>query len=166
MLPLRYGILAEAVSFASTSLQQRQSISLALFFQCSHFRSGRQELFCKKNCLRPATLLRKRLWNRCFPVDFAKSLRTTFFTEHLQWLLLTFAWIEISHSNAACNKLAAETWICLVSFYGGELWSERLHCHMYFPQTNHFFHWNINVTRIFSISFTRSKFHENLKQHK
>ena len=26
----------------------------------------------------PATLLKKRLWHRCFPVDFAKFLRTSF----------------------------------------------------------------------------------------
>ena len=38
--------------------------------------------------LRPATLLKKRLWHRCFPVNFAKFLRTSFFIEHLWWLLL------------------------------------------------------------------------------
>ena len=32
----------------------------------------------------PATLSKKRL--RCFPVDFAKFIRTPFLTEHLQWL--------------------------------------------------------------------------------
>ena len=31
----------------------------------------------------------KRLWHRCFPVNFVKFLRTPFFTEHLRWLLLT-----------------------------------------------------------------------------
>ena len=36
----------------------------------------------------PITLLKKRLWHRCFPVNFTKFLRTTFFTEHLWWLLL------------------------------------------------------------------------------
>ena len=36
----------------------------------------------------PATLLKKRLWRRCFPVNLAKFLRTPFFTEHLRWLLL------------------------------------------------------------------------------
>ena len=36
----------------------------------------------------PATLLKKRLWHRCFPVNFAKFLRTPFFTEYLWWLLL------------------------------------------------------------------------------
>ena len=36
---------------------------------------------------RPATLLKKRLWDRCFPVNFAKLLRTTFLQEHLWWLL-------------------------------------------------------------------------------
>ena len=42
-------------------------------------------LFFKK---RPTTLLKKRLWHRCFPVNFAKFLITPFFTEHLWWLLL------------------------------------------------------------------------------
>ena len=32
----------------------------------------------KNLCLRPATLLKKRLWCRCFPVNFAKFLRTPF----------------------------------------------------------------------------------------
>ena len=36
----------------------------------------------------PATLLKKRLWQRCFPVNFAKFLRTPFLKEHLWWLLL------------------------------------------------------------------------------
>ena len=34
--------------------------------------------------LRHATLLKMRLWHRCFPVNFVKFLRTTFFTEHLR----------------------------------------------------------------------------------
>ena len=37
---------------------------------------------------RPAPLLKKRLWHRCFPVNFAKFLRIPFLTEHLWWLLL------------------------------------------------------------------------------
>ena len=39
--------------------------------------------------LRPATLVKKRLRHRCFPVNFAIFLRTPFLTEHLWWLLLT-----------------------------------------------------------------------------
>ena len=38
--------------------------------------------------LRPATLLKKRLWHRCFPVNFDEFLKTPFLTEHLRWLLL------------------------------------------------------------------------------
>ena len=34
-------------------------------------------------CLRPETLLKKRLRRRCFPVNFAKFSRTPFFIEHL-----------------------------------------------------------------------------------
>ena len=68
-------------------------------------RSSFPEVFCRKSVLRnfakftgkhlseslflrPATLLKKRLWHRCFPVNFAKFQRTPFFTEHLRWLLL------------------------------------------------------------------------------
>ena len=36
----------------------------------------------------PATSLKKKLWRRCFLVNFAKFLRTSFFLEHLRWLLL------------------------------------------------------------------------------
>ena len=36
----------------------------------------------------PATVLKKRVWHRCFPAHFAKFLRTPFITEHLRWLLL------------------------------------------------------------------------------
>ena len=51
----------------------------------------------KKTCTRvsfliklqaSATLLKTRLWHRCFPVNFAKFIRTHFFKEHLMWLLL------------------------------------------------------------------------------
>ena len=73
------------------------------------FRSSRADVFYKKAVLRnftkftgkhlcqslffnkvarPATLFKKRLRHRCFPVNFVKFLRTPFFTEHLWWLLL------------------------------------------------------------------------------
>ena len=74
-------------------------------------RSCRPEVFCKKDVLRnfaksigkhlcqslffnkvaslPTTLLKKRLWHRCFPVNFAKFLRTPFFTKHFRWRLLS-----------------------------------------------------------------------------
>ena len=38
--------------------------------------------------LRTATLLKKRFWYRCFPVNFWKFLKTLFITEPLWWLLL------------------------------------------------------------------------------
>ena len=40
--------------------------------------------FNKVACLRPATLLTKRLWHRWFPVNFAKFVRKHFFTEYLR----------------------------------------------------------------------------------
>ena len=50
-----------------------------------------QSLFCHKVAgLRPATLLKKRLWHRCFPVNFQKISKDTFFTEHL-WMTVSVA---------------------------------------------------------------------------
>ena len=68
---------------------------------CLYSRSSRPQKFCKKSvprnfaksagkhpcqspffnkveALTPTTLLKKRLWHRCFPVNFTKFLRTAF----------------------------------------------------------------------------------------
>ena len=47
-------------------------------------------------CLRPATLLKKRAWHRCFTVNFAKFLRTPSLTEHLRWLLVWLLFRPVS----------------------------------------------------------------------
>ena len=41
----------------------------------------------------PTTLLKKRLWHRSFPVNFAKFLRAPFFTEHL-WATVSEAGLK------------------------------------------------------------------------
>ena len=94
----------------SNAIAIRQTLE-KLGLDIANMRSSRPEMFCKKGvlrnftkftgkhqcqslffnkvaALRPATLLKKRLWHWCFPVNFAKFLRTAFFTEHLWWLLL------------------------------------------------------------------------------
>ena len=80
------------------------------------FRSSRPEVFIKKGVLinfagfagkhfcwslffnkvaglRPATLLKKRLWQRCFLMNFVKFLRTQFFIKHFRCLLL-YLWVQ------------------------------------------------------------------------
>ena len=47
-----------------------------------------QSLFFKKVAGVACNFIQKRLWQRCFPVNFAKFLGTPFSTEHLQGLLL------------------------------------------------------------------------------
>ena len=93
-------------------------------------RSSRPDVFCKKDVLRdftkstgkhlcqslffnkvaglrPATLLKKRLWYRCFLVNFVKFLRTLFFSEHLRWLLLWWLqrWFSKFVSEVINSKL-------------------------------------------------------------
>ena len=45
----------------------------------------------EKTCARVSfqiNFIKKRLWHRLFPVNFAKFIRTPFLTEHLRWQLL------------------------------------------------------------------------------
>ena len=53
----------------------------------------------EENACARVSFLKKRLWNRCFVVNFAKFLRTSFLTEHLRWLLLAF------QSESTCYRL-------------------------------------------------------------
>ena len=46
--------------------------------------------FNKVSGVRPATLLKKRLWHGCFPVNFAKFSRTPFLQNTSGWLHLSF----------------------------------------------------------------------------
>ena len=90
-----------------------------------------QSLFFNKVAnLRPVTLLKKRLWHSCFPVDFAKFLRTSFFTEHLQWLLLKFI------SNHSKEILYVNR-----NLMGNQPWSKNKHfsCFRYWCWKNLFF---------------------------
>ena len=96
-------------------------------------RSSRQELFCKKGVLRNlskftgkhlcqslffnkvaglrrATNIKKETLRRCFPVNFVKFLRTSFYTEHLWWLLLTF-----------CNSIGENSLIIPPSFFNEDI---------------------------------------------
>ena len=52
-------------------------------------------------CVRLATLLKKRLWHRCFPVNFAKFLRTLFLQNTFGRLFL-YAFVL---SNVVCLKI-------------------------------------------------------------
>ena len=46
--------------------------------------------FNKKQASSSQLYFNKRLWDRCFPVNFGKFLRTYFLIEQLWWLLLNF----------------------------------------------------------------------------
>ena len=103
-----------------------------LFLQCPHFRSSHPECSLKK-------------------VFLKISQNSQVFFSPAQ--VLAFASIEIPYSTNVCNKSAAEAWVCLLSFYGGEWWSEILLLCMYSLQNDNLLHWDINVTLCFQYFF-------------
>ena len=91
------------------------------------YRCSRPEVLCKKHALKnfakfpgkhlcqslffnkvagsgPATLLKKRTWHRCFPLSFAKFLRTPFLTEYLWWLFLIVICIVIANTIIVAER--------------------------------------------------------------
>ena len=56
--------------------------------------------------MRSATLSKKRLWHRCFPVHLAKFLRTPSLTEDLWWLLLDYTYVLYRSTKIAnyCHR--------------------------------------------------------------
>ena len=100
--------------------------SKTFFVHCNH-RSSRPDVFCKKCVLRnfakltrkhlcqslffdkvaglrPATLLKKRAWRRCFPVNFAKFLRTPFLQNTSGRLLIL---IDKTYSHSCFGETKA-----------------------------------------------------------
>ena len=78
-------------------LQEKAFIKI---LQYSQENTCARVFFNKVSGLSPATLLKKRLWNRCFPVNFVRFLRTPFLQNTSGRLLL--------------RKLKA---FCFVSFF-------------------------------------------------
>ena len=77
-----------------------------------------QSLFFNKVAgLRPATLLKKRLWYRYFLVNFAKFLRISFFKEHLRWLLLSFSFCCVVANNISIVVVWHHINIVVLSLY-------------------------------------------------
>ena len=79
-----------------TKLNHYSSSRLQLFFKIECSRSAGSHWRCSLRCwgLQACNFIKKRLQQRCFPVNIAKILRTAFFKEHLGRLLLrlTLSW--------------------------------------------------------------------------
>ena len=77
-----------------------------------------QSLFFNKvSGLRPPTLLKRRLWHRCFPVNIVKFPKRPFIIEHLWWLLLDY--IRLGRTSRQVNHLYHNkqrrlSWICSI----------------------------------------------------
>ena len=79
---LKKGVLENFTKFTGKTL------CLSLFFN-------------KVTDLIPTTLLKRRIWHRCFPVSFAKFSRALFLQNSSGWLLLTYARIMKKAGKAA-----------------------------------------------------------------
>ena len=77
-------VLRNSAKFRGKHLCQR------LFFNKVAGQACARDSFLIKLQVRPATLLKKSLWYRCFPVNFAKFLRTPFLQNTSGRLLLLF----------------------------------------------------------------------------
>ena len=97
MLRILAGIclIAFLVSFPLITLNKKGKVSAAYWDSFIYFNFSRRShrRFSVKKFLAISqhsqkAPVPKRLWHRCFAVNFVKFLRTPFFIKHLRWLLL------------------------------------------------------------------------------
>ena len=94
-------------NFFSEAIVRRCSVKKGVFKNFAKFIGKHlcQSLFFNKVAgLKPETLLKNRPWHKWFPINFIKFLRTTFFTEHLRWLLLLFHLTQRKLLSFRCGK--------------------------------------------------------------
>ena len=91
------------------SSHQRCSLEKGVLRNFSKFTGQqlRQSLFFNKvTGLRPATLLKRRLWHSCFPVNFEKFLRISFLQSTSGRLLLML----VLHHFTVCKVSTVASW--------------------------------------------------------
>ena len=74
-------VFAITIQITTRSSHQRWSVKKGVLRNVANFTGKHlcQSLFYHKSAgPKPAILLKKRLWHRCFPMNFAKFLRTPF----------------------------------------------------------------------------------------
>ena len=76
-----------------------------------------ESLFNSVAGLRPATLLKKRLWHRCFPVNFAKFLRAPFFQNTSGRLFLDRKKLPINNQQRSVTTPKFDTILFEKDFY-------------------------------------------------
>ena len=85
----------------------------------------RSLFFNKVVGLSHAVLLKKSLRHKCFPVNFCKIFKNGFFIEHLQWLLLEFAFSS-SQVKIVSTRLLSLPWDLVVRRNNVVSWSKNV----------------------------------------
>ena len=73
------------------------------------------KLIAKHLCLRPATLLKKTLWQRCFPVNVPKILRAPFPQNTSRRLLLFLTKIKLKIVFSSANMSTTNYHLSLIA---------------------------------------------------
>ena len=94
----------------------------------------------------PATLLKKRLWHKCFPVNFVKLLRTPFLQNTSGRLLLN------TYSRCSAG-LQPGIWNFLVVSFSKNFFPFFLNLYLFFFFFFFFFDCNVCQARIYSLCF-------------
>ena len=107
------------IKTCTRSSHQRCSIKNSVLRNFTKFTGKhlRQSLFFNKVVgLRLATLLKKRLWHRCFPLNFAKFLRISFLQDTSGRLLLVYVSLYSVHRWKYADQINSRI-LEMLSFY-------------------------------------------------
>ena len=134
-------MIAEIAScILSQYLWYRESIQVlreSTLYRSSHRRGsvkkGVVRNFSEFLRLRPATLLKRSLWHRCFPVNFEKFLRNLFYrtllvaaSDSTQKFLLSMATINAFYSRKMETNYQRRLWKCYYFYHSLPSLNQRL----------------------------------------
>ena len=134
------------IALESEAVVRRCSVKKVFFRNFARFTGKhlcRSLLFNKVAVLRPETLLKRRLWQRCFPMNFVKFLKTPFLlSKSIDWFLCD------GNFNELIKVILATLLYQLFSFFHGycldlQLDYKWLHCRCF----------SFNLFEIFHTSF-------------
>ena len=127
------------------------------------FRSSRRRCSVTKGVLRnfakftgkhlcpqgPATLLKKRLWHRSFPVNFAKFLRIPFVTEHLRPATL----LKRTLAQVFCCEFSKNTFCYRTPAVPASVWCRRKVAGVKIEKLKGFIIKYYNISKTYSVQF-------------
>ena len=119
-MPPKWKSICEFLNLLQVIIDRRYYVHNVVFCEIGAFKNS---FLNKVTGLMLVTLVKKRLWHKCFPVNFEKLLKITFFVEQLRWLdLKLFLKISVVGQSRKSHWCGLGLKIRNLKYHRGQSW--------------------------------------------